>query len=133
MNAEHIDTLSRQVARQSDRRGLLKGAAGSALALLGLGRRERTAAASTGFEGDSCLSGADCREGLVCAGNSTGLLGGTLAGTPYGPGLSLPLLTGKTGRCRYHTEGCGREDQVCQNNDDCCAGFSCPNNRCRRD
>src|SRR5262245_38676624 len=99
MDAEHFDDLSRQADRQSDRRRLLDGAPGSALALLGLGLRKRNAAASSGYEGDSCLSGADCREGLVCDGNSTGLLGWTLAGAPYGPGLPLPLLTGKAGRC----------------------------------
>lgn len=132
MDADRFDRLSRRVARQADRRSMFKVAAGGALALVGLKATRREAAADTGFEGDECFSGEDCREGLVCQGSSPGLLGGSLAGIPYGPGVSIPLTQGSTGRCRYHNEGCGRERQVCQRNDDCCSGFSCPNNRCRR-
>lgn len=131
MDAERFDRLSRQIAGQADRRSIFKVAAGAALALVGAGVARREASAD-GFEGDVCFSGDDCREGLVCQGASSGLLGGSLAGIPYGPGVPIPLTQGSSGRCRYHNEGCGREGQVCKNNDDCCSGFSCPNNRCRR-
>ena len=132
MDAERFDRLSRQVARQSNRRGVFKAVAGGALAVLGVGAVRRSAAAVSGANGDTCDSNADCGDGLTCENFSRGLLGGSLAGTPFGPpGLDLPLINGRSGRCRYRN-GCGQEGDICQRNDDCCGGFNCPNNRCRR-
>jgi hypothetical protein len=114
---------------------MLKAAAGGTLALLSLGSVSRRAAAVSGFNGDSCETNADCRDGLTCQGASQGLLGGTLAGAPFGPPgtTSLPLFVGRSGTCRFQG-GCADEGDSCQNNDDCCNGENlfCANNHCRR-
>ena len=134
MDANRFDRLSQHVGKQASRRSMIKAAAGGAVALLGLGAVSRAAAAATGFNGDTCDASGDCRDGLVCQGASTGLLGGSLAGIPYGPpGISLPFLTGKSGTCRYR-DGCARNNQACRRNDDCCNGedLFCDNNRCKK-
>ena len=131
MDADRFDRLSREVARQADRRSLFKAVAGGAAALLGVAGLRREAAAASGFEGDTCVDNADCGDGLLCRGASRGLLGGLVSGVQYGPpGVSLPFLTGKEGRCRYRN-GCGNDGDLCRNAGDCCGGFNCPNNRCR--
>ncbi len=134
MDANRFDSLTREVATRTDRRGVLKTVAGGALALLGVNALRRGASADTGFEGDVCATNDDCKTGLVCSGNSTGLLGGSLAGTPYGPGVSIPLIEGSTGRCRYHTNTCAKVDQSCQRTDDCCGdqNLVCHNKKCKR-
>jgi hypothetical protein len=131
MDGDRFDRLSRQIAGQADRRSIFKVAAGAALALVGAGVARREAAAA-GLNGDICNSNAECGDGLTCENFQRGLLGGSLAGAPLGPpGVSLPLINGRSGRCRYRN-GCGGDGDLCQNNSDCCGGFSCPNNRCRR-
>lgn len=135
MDNQRFDRLSRHVGAQTSRRGALKAAAGGTLALLGLGAVSRTAAAITGFEGDVCASSVECREGLLCQGASSGLLGGLLAGGPYGPpGITdFPPFAPSSGVCRYRDGGCGNEGQACRRNDDCCNDdLECNNNRCRR-
>ena len=134
MDNQRFDRLSRHVGKQSTRRGALKAAAGGTLALLGMGAISRTAAAATGFEDEPCMANTECRQGLFCQGGSTGILGGALADANYGPaGISLPVLTGRTGRCRYNN-GCANEGQACRRNDDCCnnSNLECNNNNCRR-
>jgi hypothetical protein len=77
---------------------------------------------------------ADCRSGLTCVGGSRGLLGGTLAGTPYGPpGITLPVLTGREGRCRYQNACGGQQGDACRRADDCCNddNLTCHSNHCR--
>jgi hypothetical protein len=132
LDNRRFDRLSRHVGAQTSRRGAFKAAAGGALALVGLGAVSRKAAAQTGLEGDSCLSTADCRAGLECRGASSGLLGGLLAGQPYGPpGITdSPPFAPSTGVCRFRNN-CSREGQACNRNDDCCDGLECNNNRCR--
>jgi hypothetical protein len=135
MDARNFDRLSRHVGAQRMRRTMLRSALGGALALLGAGAvgREVTAAA-TGYNGDPCFTAADCQTGLVCQGGSTGILGGTLAGGPYGPPSAAPLLEGSSGRCRYHSSCGAKSDQACRNTGDCCSGLNlhCHNNTCRR-
>jgi hypothetical protein len=135
MDATRFDRLSRRVGAQTDRREMLKAALGGTLALLGAGTLARdAAAAATGYNGDTCASAADCQIGLICQGSTSGLLGGALAGTPYGPGIELPLISGRTGVCRYR-DGCAKSEQACRNTGDCCSGLGlhCHNNKCKRD
>lgn len=134
MDAQRFDRLSRQVARQTDRRSMFKAVAVGVLAIAGVGALGREAEAASGFNGDTCDLNSDCGDGLYCNGSSRGLLGGTLADFPVGPpGVSFPILTGRSGRCRYRN-GCGGEGDLCNNNSDCCNGDNlyCPNNRCRK-
>lgn len=135
MDAERFDQMTRSVAASANRRSFLRSGMAGALALVGLRAFHQQASADDGYEGSPCASGDDCKTGLVCVGNSNGLLGGSLAGT-YGPGVSIPLTDGKTGHCRYHsnTDNCGRVDQACENNSDCCngLGLTCQNKKCRR-
>lgn len=132
MDNRRFDRLSRDVGAQTSRRGAFRAAAGGTLALLGLGAVSRRAAASTGFDGDACASTADCRAGLECQGASSGLLGGLLAGQPYGsPGITdAPPFAPSSGVCR-NRNSCARDGQACDRNDDCCDGLECNNNRCR--
>lgn len=135
MDANRIDRLTRDVATGKNRRGLLKSAAGGALALFGVSALRRGAAADTGFDGDVCYTSDDCKTGLVCEGSSRGLLGGSLAGAPYGPGVSIPLIDGSSGRCRYHAgDNCAKVDQSCERNSDCCGDLNlvCNNKKCKR-
>lgn len=136
MDANRFDSLTRDVATRTNRRGVLKTVAGGALAVLGVNVLRRGASADTGFDGDVCATSDDCKTGLVCEGSSTGLLGGALAGTPYGPpGVSLPLIEGKTGRCRYRQpDTCAKVEQSCQRTSDCCGDLNlfCHNKKCKR-
>jgi len=92
---------------------MLKAAAGSALAVAGLGALSRTAlgedvtAASNGFKGDSCEISDDCRTGLICNSN---------------------------GRCEYKSSCGGKKNQACQNDGDCCKNqnLECDNRKCKR-
>lgn len=135
MDANRFDSLTRNVAARTDRRSMMKTVAGGALALLGVSALRRGASADTGFDGDVCVTNEDCKTGLICEGSSRGLLGGSLAGTPFGPGVPIPLVDGKTGRCRYRQpDTCGRVDQSCESNSDCCndLNLTCRNKKCKR-
>jgi hypothetical protein len=136
MDAERFDRITRTVAASANRRTLLRSGMAGAMALLGMRAiREQAVAADDGYEGAICSTSDDCRTGLVCQGSSRGLLGGSLAGTPYGPGVSIPLIEGKEGRCRYHSgDNCGKEGQSCESNSDCCnnLGLTCRSKKCRR-
>ena len=133
MDARRFDRLSRHVGQQTDRRRMIKAAAGGALGLLSLGTLRREAAAATGTEGDECVTNADCRTGLVCQGGSTGLLGGVVAEGPYGPPVASTLFGPSPGRCRYR-QGCATSGQFCESDSDCCSGSNlvCRGRECQR-
>lgn len=136
MDAERFDHVTRSVAASANRRTLLRSGMAGALAVFGMRTvREQAAAADNGFDGAPCDTNDDCNTGLICEGSSSGLLGGTLAGTPYGPGVSIPLVDGKSGRCRYRGgDNCAKVEQACERNSDCCSdlGLTCKNKKCRR-
>src|SRR3954453_15059396 len=77
VDSNRFDNLARIVGEQTDRRRMLKVAAGSALAVAGLGALSRTAlgedvsAESNGFKGDSCENNSDCKKGLICNTSNT--------------------------------------------------------------
>jgi hypothetical protein len=107
-----FDRLSRTIGAQTDRRGMLKAAAGGTLALLGVGALGRPAAAaqdvtaeSNGFKGDKCDNNNDCKKGLRC---------------------------GNNGRCEYKKNCGGKKGAACKNNGDCCGNLRCKNKRCKR-
>lgn len=135
MDAERFDRITRTVASSANRRTLLRSGMAGALALVGLRAVHEQAAADDGFDGAPCSTSDDCKTGLVCEGSSRGLLGGSLTGTPYGPGVSIPIVDGKEGRCRYHSgQNCAKVDQACERNSDCCSGLglTCSNKKCKR-
>jgi hypothetical protein len=134
MDNSRFDRLTRQVARQSDRRAMFKTAAGGALALLGLGAAGRGVGAQSGFEGGRCFTDADCGEGLVCEGVTPSFIG-TLIGEGYGPPSAGALFGPNPGACRYRSgDGCAHSGQECRNDDDCCNGLNlvCHNDTCQR-
>jgi hypothetical protein len=121
---------------------MIKTAFGGTLALLGIGIHEQASEArnrnksaknrranQTGYEDDECATNDDCLKGLRCEGARAGI-------DPGRPTLiPIPVISGRTGRCRY-TKGCGGErGDACKRNGDCCNGdnLTCDNNRCRRD
>ena len=133
MDADWFDRLSRQVGRQSDRRRMLKGIAGSALALVGVGAKQRLAAAQSGVQGSSCFSDADCENSLVCEGAGLTFLGELIAGG-YGPAFAGDILGTRAGTCRYRSgEGCAHSGQYCRSDDDCCNGLNLTCNRDRNE
>jgi len=135
MDAERFDRMTRTVAKSANRRTLLRSGAAGAMALLGMRAVREQAAANDGYDGSVCDTNADCRTGLICEGSSTGILGGSLAGTPYGPGVSIPLIDGKSGRCRYRDgDNCAKSGQTCERDSDCCngLGLTCRGKKCSR-
>ena len=73
MDANRFDNLARNVGEQSSRRTMIKAAAGTTLAMLGLGAVGRVAlgqdvqAEARGFRRDDCSWNANiCRRGLQC-------------------------------------------------------------------
>jgi hypothetical protein len=113
---EHVDTnrfdnISRMIGEQTDRRGMLKTAAGGALGVLGLSAVTRVAlgqdvAAEGGFKGQNCNKDANCKKGLIC--NQT------------------------RGKCEYEKKCGGKNGDACKKNNDCCGGFQCKGKKCRR-
>jgi hypothetical protein len=109
-----FDKLSRMVGEQTNRRGMLKTAAGGTLALVGLGALGRVAlgqdvnAQSNGFEGDDCDNNNDCRKGLECDQDRN--------------------------RCEYKSNCGGKKGQACKNTGDCCKNknLKCKNKKCKR-
>lgn len=135
MDAERFDRITRSVASSTNRRTLLRSGMAGAIALLGMRTIRQQAAADDGYDGTTCDTDDDCKTGLICEGSSRGLLGGSLSGTTYGPGVSIPLVDGKSGRCRYRGgDNCAKVEQACENNSDCCSdlGLTCRNKKCRR-
>ena len=133
MDDSRFDRLTRQVARQTDRRTMVRTAAGGALALLGLGAAGRGAAAQSGREGGNCFSNADCETGLVCEGVTPSFLGGLIA-QGYGPPTAAAFFPDRPGTCRYRSDNCAHSGQFCRNDGDCCNGLNlvCRNDKCQR-
>lgn len=113
VDTNRFDSLTRAVGEQSNRRRMLKTAAGGTLAMLGLGAVSRVAlgqdvgAESQGFKGDSCDDNKDCRKGLVC---------------------------NDSGRCEYRKNCGGKKGDACQSNGQCCnsRNLTCKNRKCKR-
>jgi hypothetical protein len=129
-----LDRLTRQVARQTDRRAMFKTAAAGALALLGLGAAGRGAGAQSGLEGSRCFTTADCEDGLVCEGVSPSFIG-QLIGEGYGPPSAGAFFGPNPGACRYRSgDGCAHVGQACGNENDCCKDLNlvCHNDHCQR-
>ena len=109
MDTNRFDNISRQIGEQTDRRGMLKTAAGGTLALLGMGALSRVALgqdveAEKGYKGQKCNKDANCKKGLSC----------------------------ESGRCQY-AKGCGgKKNDACKKNKDCCGGFQCKGKKCKR-
>lgn len=114
MDANRFDTLARAIGEQTDRRRIVKTAAGGTLAMLGLGAISRAAlgqdvtAESNGFQGDSCDNNNDCKKGLLC--NSS------------------------RGKCEYKRNCGGKKGDACKNNGQCCSNknLKCQNRKCKR-
>jgi len=110
VDANRFDALTRTIGEQTTRRTMLKTAAGSALAALGMGALGRVALGqdvaveSNGFKGDKCKKNKDCKKGLQC----------------------------KNKKCKYK-HGCGgKKGDACKNNGDCCGGFKCKGKKCKK-
>lgn len=110
MDSNRFDNISRMVGEQSDRRSMLKTAAGGALALAGLGAVGRVAlgqdvSAEGGYKDQNCSKDANCKKGLIC---------------------------NVDGKCEYQKSCGGKNKDACKKDKDCCAGFQCNNKKCRR-
>jgi hypothetical protein len=72
MGNNRFDNLTRYIGEQKTRRNMIKAAAGSTLAVLGMGAARRVALGqdvsieSTGYQNDTCVDSGDCRRGLRC-------------------------------------------------------------------
>jgi len=112
VDTNRFDNISRMIGEQTDRRGMLKTAAGGALGVLGLGAVTRVALgpdveAEKGFKGQPCKRNSTCKRGLFC---------------------------NVDGRCEYKASCGGKKNDACKNNRDCCGGFQCDKKKkkCRR-
>jgi hypothetical protein len=116
---------------------MLKGIAGSALALVGVRTVQRHAGAQSGVEGSNCFSDADCETNLVCEGVTPSFIS-VLIGEGYGPPSAAGLFGPNSGTCRYRSgDNCAHSGQYCRSDDDCCNGLNLTCNRdrneCERD
>jgi hypothetical protein len=111
---KRFDSLTRQIGEQTDRRGMIKTAAGGALALLGVGALGRAALADDveaegkGFENQNCKKNKNCKRGLYCD------------------------LSGRPGICKYNKKCGGKKNDACKHNNDCCNKLVCQNRKCKR-
>lgn len=110
MDTNKLDNLSREIGEQTDRRGMLKTAAGGTLALLGMGALTRVALgqdveAEKGYKGQKCKRNKTCKKGLTC---------------------------NQDGVCEYKASCGGKKNQACKKNRDCCGGLKCINKKCKR-
>lgn len=110
VDSNQFDNLSRHIGEQTDRRGMLKTAAGGAMALLGLGALGRAVgaqdvSAEAGYKGQNCNKNSNCKKGLKC---------------------------GNNGRCEYKKSCGGQKNDACKKTNDCCGGFRCKNKKCKK-
>ena len=124
MDANRFDNLTRNVGEQKSRRTMIKAAAGSTLAVLGIGAVGRVAlgqdvsAEARGFRRDDCSRNANiCRQGLQCDPNT----------------LTCEYIPTNSRRCGGKFRGKKGDD--CENQSDCCRRknlFCNENEKCRR-
>jgi hypothetical protein len=119
-----FDNIARNIGDQSSRRKMIKAAAGSTLAVLGMGAVGRAAlgkdvsAEARGFRRDDCSNNANiCRQGLECDPDT----------------LTCEYLQTNSRRCggKYR----GKKGDDCESNSDCCRRknlFCNENEKCRR-
>lgn len=113
MDADRFDHMTRMLGEQRDRRGMVKAATGSALAVLGMGALGRAAlgqevsAEGKGFKGNKCDNNNDCKKGLVC---------------------------NNKGKCEYKKNCGGKKGDACKKDKDCCKNknLKCENKKCKR-
>jgi hypothetical protein len=116
VDGKTFDRVARIVGDQTSRRSMIKAAAGSTLAVLGMRAVGRVAlgqdvsTAATGFKGDSCDDNGDCRSGLICDQSST------------------------NPRCQYKRSCGGKKGDACKNDGHCCnnRNLVCDNRKCKR-
>lgn len=116
MDANRFDNMARNVGEQTTRRNMIKVAAGSTLAVFGMGAVGRAAlgqgvgSEATGYQGDSCVDSGDCRRGLRCD---------TSTNNP---------------RCEYKRNCGGKKGDACKTDGQCCNGknLNCQNKKCKR-
>jgi hypothetical protein len=117
MDNNRFDNLTRYIGEQKTRRNMIKAAAGSTLAVLGMGAAGRVAlgqdvsTASTGYQNDACGGSGDCRRGLRC--DTT---------------LTNP-------KCVYRRNCGGKKGDACKTDGQCCNGrnLTCDSRKCKRD
>ncbi|MCC2630061.1 MAG: Dickkopf N-terminal cysteine-rich region [Thermomicrobiales bacterium] len=117
MDNNRFDNLTRYIGEQKTRRNMIKAAAGSTLAVLGMGAARRVALGqdvsieSTGYQNDACVDSGDCRRGLRC--DTT---------------LNNP-------KCVYRRNCGGKKGDACKTDGQCCNGrnLTCDNRKCKRD
>lgn len=126
MDANRFDNLTQNVGEQKTRRTMIKAAAGSTLAVLGIGAVGRVAlgqdvsAEARGFRRDDCSRNADiCRRGLEC--NAT----------------TLTCEYRQTPSRRCGGDYRGKKGDECERESDCCKkkNLTCDqdSDKCRRD
>lgn len=124
VDGNRFDNLARNVGDQASRRNMIKAAAGSTLAALGMGAVGRAAlgrkvsAEARGFRRDDCSNNANiCRQGLECDPDT----------------LTCEYRQTNSRRCGGKFRGKNGDD--CENNSDCCRRknlFCNENEKCRR-
>jgi hypothetical protein len=124
VDGNRFDNLARVIGEQSSRRRMMKVAAGSTLAVLGIGAVGRAAlgqrvdAEARGFRRDDCSNNANiCRQGLECDPDT----------------LTCEYIQTKSRRCGGKFRGKKGDD--CESNSDCCRRknlFCNDNEKCRR-
>jgi hypothetical protein len=124
VDGNRFDNLARNFGEQSSRRKMIKAAAGTTLAVLGMGAAGRAAlgqgvgAEARGFRRDDCSNNANiCRQGLECDPDT----------------LTCEYLQTKSRRCGGKFRGKKGDD--CESNSDCCRRknlFCNDNEKCRR-
>ena len=111
VDGARFDTIARTIGEQTTRRMMVRTAAGSALALLGLGViagdavGQDVTAEARGFKGRPCDTNRECRKGLRC---------------------------GSNGKCEYKRKCGGKKNDACNGNNHCCGGFECRRKKCKR-
>lgn len=122
MGRIQFDHLIRAFGTANTRRRTLRGLAAGALATTGVeaavrefdARRRKNRRGQCGQQYAGCNSATDCCHGLVCK------------------PLENPSVEAEfTGTCAYK-RGCGKRNDYCSKNRDCCRTFRCRNKRCKR-